>query len=291
MRLLYSMLLIATVSLFSQIVSAQMYYGISYIGMDYLQDDVTIATLDDRDPLLTGIAFVNSTPGAAQRGFIILQEGDVSLATLGDSSRPNRIRDIDVNLEAFNLKFGYSFNRFISLELRAGAGTSPAELKSYSEELRDNRTLTLTSNSVGVNFANTLNVLFEDEVAAGNPNGFRMFDTALHNGGRDSINITETRPKDSLIRTELFLGSYVRFGGDFRSWYVSPYVLIGQTHIKFVVNDDQGTGGGTVDTLSYGGGFNIKLNEKMYFNVEYLDLVDKENLEVKSWSGGIEFRF
>lgn len=283
-------------------VYAQAYIGISIIDMDYQQSNILRAIMSDDDPSFTGLTYVYGDDSSAQRAYLIRAEGDVSSTTLNNNTRPDRETSFDYSIQAFNIKLGYSFNSWVSLEFRLGAGSSPAILKDYTEKIKKTKLLLLSGDSVGEDFANQLNSLFADELAI--TDQFRPFDNVTREEPlscsdptldckevRDSVSIVETESKDSLLRTELFTGAYLRLGGDFNAGLVSPYIILGHTHAKYAVNADQGTGGGTVDSFSYGAGLNVDLTEKMYFNVEYLDLVDKGTIQVKSWSAGLEYKF
>lgn len=295
--------------------NAQMYMGLSINDMDYEQANVLRALMDDDDPNYTGVAWVFNDGGqpatdSSLRGYLIRGLGDVSGTDLSQNSRLQKETNFDYSIQAFNLKLGYSFNSWVSLEVRLGAGSSPVDLDSYTEKIKQTKLITISSDVdpatgelVFQGFLDELNSIFADQINDPS-NNFREFDevtrdepascsdpTLVCRQVNDTVSITETIPQDSLLRTELLTGIYLRIGGGFDLWRFSPYLIAGSTHAKFVVNDDQGTGGGTVEDLSLGAGFNFDLTEKMYFNIEYLDLIDKENIKVESWSAGIEYFF
>lgn len=296
--------------------NADMYIGLSVNDMTYQQGNVLRALMDDDDPNYTGVSWVYNYQGqsatdSAQRAYLIRGLDDVSGSDLSKNSRLPKETSFDFHIQAFNVKLGYSFNNWLSLEVRLGAGTSPAKIDSYSEKIKKTKLITIKeaspSQPVFGDFIDELHTIFADEIY-GTSTTFREFDAQSRDEPRgcspegqaageeckqvnDSVKITETIPQDSQLRTELLTGMYFRIGGGFDFRRFSPYLIAGSTHAKFVVNDDQGTGGGTVEDLSLGAGFNFELTEKMYFNVEYLDLIDKENIKVENWSAGIEYFF
>ena len=84
---------------------------------------------------------------------------------------------------------------------------------------------------------------------------------------------------------------YIRLGGNSPN-ILSPYVILGYSRVNFSVNDIAGTAGGKVRGSSFGYGLNIRTSfENMYFNIEYLDLIDKDGIESDGFSGGFEYRF
>lgn len=221
--------------------NAQAYFGGSFMSADYSQNGIVIDTFDENDPRVTGTRFF---PNSTVPNIIFRIEQK------GGGERPERNRDLDLNLDLFTLKYGYAFSSFFSLELRGGFGVGSSELKDYTEE-----TETSTATVAGVqNF------------------------------------VTFTTPVDSELRAEYFYGGYMRIGGGFKRYRVAPYLLVGHSRLNFAVNDTGGTAGGKRRGRSYGAGLNIRLYESTYFNIEYLELIDKGGIEVKNWSGGFEYR-
>ncbi len=175
--------------------------------------------------------------------------------------REDPIRDLDLTLQSVRVKYGYSIFSWLSVEARSGIGASKQTLKNFRELPR----------------VTTLQVPNPDFGMPGEPqflNGAQVF----------------VRQADAEIALKYHIGAYVRLGGNFDS-IISPYLIWGRSKGFYEVTANVGTGGGRVSSASYGAGFNIRLWERTYFNLEYMDLFDTEEIEVQNWSGGFEYRF
>ena len=218
----------------------ELYFGAQIYSADYKQDQVTIATLADDDPCCTG-----SSPSGT----------DYFIRQKGGGARPERIIDIDTELDTFKVKLGFQFTADFSIELRGGFGTQNYTLKDYAEEIEKGE---FTDNSVW-------------------PPQKEIY--------------VLTTPIDSELKTEYFYGLYLRMGGNSNN-LISPYVILGHSRVNYAVNDTSGTAGGKVRGSSFGYGLNVRTPfERMYLNIEYLDLIDEDGIEADGYSAGFEYRF
>ncbi len=244
--------------LVSSMAWSQAYIGINYASLSYEQLGVETAGLGPSNPPFN----------------IISQEGG------GERASP--FRDLNVELQTASVKYGYSIFSWLSMEVRAGFGTSKKLLRDYAEKPR------------------TRNV----QIPNCDVNGNNCIDDTLRNaatgeldpiGGVKKTNInvtlTETKRRNAELLNKYYYGAYVRLGGNFRKAIVSPYLLFGYTRGSFEVAATSGTGGGHVNSNSYGIGANIKIMDQLFVNMEYLDLFSSSNINVsKSWGLGLEYR-
>lgn len=200
-------------------------------------------------------------------GMLDYAQPNVESATLPDSDnpqvivrqidggkRPERFRDLDDNLSGLKVKFGYQITDFFALELRGGFGVSPIKLTDYGEEV--------------ITAALTLPIPPPDNRA---------------------IEIITT-PVDAELSLKNYFGGYIRLGGDFPNSVVSPYILVGHTRGDFAVTETTGEAGGKLRDSSYGAGLNIRLNEQLYINMEYMQMFDRKEIEVQEFTIGIEYK-
>lgn len=212
---------------------------------------------------LSGFSYAGSYLGIGF-GMLDYAQPNVESATLPDpglavviidqidgGERPERFRDLDDNLSGLKVKFGYQVTDFIALELRGGFGVSPIRLADYGEEVLT-EFITLPS---GVN----------------------------------AIEIITT-PVDAELSLKNYFGGYIRLGGDFPNQVVSPYVLVGHTRADFAVTESTGGAGGKLRDSSYGAGLNIRLNELLYINLEYMQMFNRKEIEVQEFTIGIEYK-
>lgn len=200
-------------------------------------------------------------------GMLDYAQDNVESATLPDSDdpqvivrqidggeRPERIRDLDDNLSGLKVKFGYQVTDFIALELRGGFGVSPIKLADYGEEV--------------------ITEFITLPVAPPNDRAIEII----------------TTPVDAELSLKNYFGGYIRLGGDFPNQVVSPYVLVGHTRADFAVTESTGGAGGKLRDSSYGAGLNIRLNELLYINLEYMQMFDRKEIEVQEFTIGIEYK-
>lgn len=175
---------------------------------------------------------------------------NVIIEQLDGGVRPERFSDIDDDLEGLKVKFGYQLNRYFAIEVRGGYGVSPITLEDYGEEI--------VTDFVQIAGVRRLEIL--------------------------------TTPVDAELNLESYIGGYIRIGGDFENWFASPYVIWGHSRGNFDVTEAGGTAGAKLRNASYGAGINFKINDRVYINTEYMELFDRDEIEVKEISASIEFK-
>ena len=191
---------------------------------------------------------------------------DITYNTLNVAERPAEIFDVDSNLSGLAFRVGYQLNIStstiwpVALEARAGFGLSGDVLDQYTEDI----------DTADVNF----------QILPSGQYGFAA-----------TIN-TDIIPDELELRD--YTGLFFRFGGANQKELmgrVSPYVLLGYTWAKFITNSITGTADGRTESASYGVGANVRISkeQKSYLKVEYLQLLDKEDLVVDGWSLGFEY--
>lgn len=195
--------------------------------------------------------FVNDTPAAVLEITVISEDG---------GPRPERIVDLNAQLLGINLKYGYSVFDWFSIEVRGGFSAIEEGLDDYAEDSR-----------VGPNTSS-----FIDPIT-GRPTTSLEF-------------ITDAR--QASLKMEYYYGVYTRIGGG-GSGVISPYVVLGQSRANFTVDAVGGTAGGRLDDFSYGLGANIRLAREgsLYINLEYMDLFATRDVDVETWTIGLEQRF
>ena len=188
----------------------------------------------------------------------------IIITPIGDFERAPEFRDLDLTLQSLRFKYGYSIFSWLAVEARAGFGVSKQTLKDFRE---------LPQGATAIDIPNP------DFGQPGEP-------PFLPDPGAE----VTIRQGDAEISLRRHFGAYVRLGGNFDS-LVSPYLVWGRSKGVFEVTANSGTGGGRTNSASYGLGFNIRLTDRAYLNLEYMDLFDTKEIDVENWSGGFEYRF
>ena len=85
-------------------------------------------------------------------------------------------------------------------------------------------------------------------------------------------------------------GGYVR-GHISVTDYLSPYVIVGWTHMEIGISGPGANSDEKEDGLSYGAGVDINLSEVFGFNIEYMTWSDNDDAELTGLSAGVIFNF
>ncbi|HTN32431.1 MAG TPA: porin family protein [Marinobacter sp.] len=142
----------------------------------------------------------------------------------------------------------------------------------YSEEgIRDDASLTMIAGRLGAKFNKNLS----GEIRV----GFGV--------GDDSVNVLGT---DVDVELNTMFGAYVRGGVEVaKSFY--PYVVLGYTRGEITLSVPGYSRSDSESDVSFGLGADVDINDKLTFNVEYMNYFDKDGAEIDGFSLGLVTRF
>tara|TARA_R110001592_G_scaffold357853_1_gene661654 strand:+ start:83 stop:619 length:537 start_codon:yes stop_codon:yes gene_type:complete len=142
----------------------------------------------------------------------------------------------------------------------------------YSEEaISDDASLMMLSGRLGTKFNENLS----GEIRI----GFGI--------GDDSVNVFGN---DVDVELDTMFGAYVR-GGIQAADKFYPYVVLGYTRGEVTASVPGFSDSESESDVSFGLGADVDINEKLTFNAEYMNYLDKDGVEVDGFSLGIVTKF
>ena len=87
------------------------------------------------------------------------------------------------------------------------------------------------------------------------------------------------------VKVDNFLGAYIRVGS-LTGNAINPYVVAGYTRGRISITLDDVTGDADGSDFSFGLGTDITINEKLFFNAEYMNYYDDDGIQVTGWGIG-----
>jgi opacity protein-like surface antigen len=105
--------------------------------------------------------------------------------------------------------------------------------------------------------------------------------------GDDSVDVFGT---DVDIELDTMFGAYVR-GGIQAADSFYPYVVLGYTRGKVTASVPGFSTSESESDVSFGIGADVDINDKLTFNAEYMNYLDKDGVEVDGFSLGIVTKF
>ena len=107
--------------------------------------------------------------------------------------------------------------------------------------------------------------------------------TGITSGTRDSFDLKRE------VDAGLLYGGYVKLQTGNKEF--NPYVILGYTSLELDLKGPIAKADGDDDDISYGIGIEAALSESLYFNLEYMQYYDTDNITARAFSIGLIARY